>query len=195
MHKIADASALGYAAFAVTLWMTGMLAAGWFDTSHATLVPLLCAVLGGCVMAVAGIIQSVRGHVTDSFLFIAFAGFWWVSAVAAHAAALAHPTLPGFQGWYAMVWAFVAFCVWLAARKHDVARGLFALGLALSLFAHALSHWLELDALAVLGGYLALVTAIIGIYIVAAMLLNETCGHTVLPLGENGPEQGASSSS
>jgi succinate-acetate transporter protein len=191
MHKTANAAALGYAAFALTLWMNGMLAAGWFNPADAPLALLLGLVLGGCVMAIAGILQWLRGDALDAFLFLAFAGFWCVAALAARAAVHGHVASAGFQGWYAIVWALVTFCLWLAARKNGVARSLFALGLCLALFTLALARWLVFDALTMLAGYLGLVTAIIGIYIAAAELINETHGHTVLPLGESGPEQGA----
>jgi succinate-acetate transporter protein len=62
---------------------------------------------------------------------------------------------------------------------------LFTLGLCLSLLAYALAGWTRLDSLTVLGGYLGLVTAVIGIYIAAAEMINETHGHVVLPLGES----------
>ncbi|HET7563163.1 MAG TPA: acetate uptake transporter [Rhodanobacteraceae bacterium] len=189
MHKTANASALGYAAFAVTLWMNGMLAAGWFGPSDAPLAVLPAVALGGGIMAIAGILQWLRGHALDAFLFLAFAGFWWVAALAARAATHGHLASAGFQGWYAIVWALVAFCLWLAARKDGVARSLFALGLCLALFTLALARWLGFDALTMLAGYLGLVTAIIGIYVAAAELINETHGHTVLPLGENGLAQ------
>ncbi|HET7930405.1 MAG TPA: acetate uptake transporter [Rhodanobacteraceae bacterium] len=190
MDKTANASALGYAAFALTLWMNGMLAAGWFDPSDAPLALLLAVVLGGCVMGIAGILQWLRGQTLDAVLFLAFAGFWWVAALAAFVAAHGHPASAGFQGWYAIVWAFLAFCLWLAARKDGVARSLFVLGLCLALFTIALAHWLGFDALTMLAGYLGLVTAIIGIYVAAAELINEMHGHTVLPLGESGVERG-----
>lgn len=189
MSKPANAAAPGYAAFGLALWLNGMLAAGWFDGNDARLAMLLGVVLGGCVMAVAGVLQSLRGQLLDSFVFLVFAGFWWVAALAARGTVQGDAASPGFAGWYAFVWAVVAFCLWLAARKNGVARMLFVLGLCLSLFAGALAHWLGFDSLTILSGYLALVTAVIGIYIAAAELVNETHGHTVLPLGENEPQR------
>jgi succinate-acetate transporter protein len=91
----------------------------------------------------------------------------------------------GWLGWYYIVWAFLVFCIWIAACKDGAARMLFTLGLCLSLLAYALAGWTRLDSLTVLGGYLGLVTAVIGIYIAAAEMINETHGHVVLPLGES----------
>lgn len=200
MHRTTNASALGYAAFALTLWLASMGPAGWFDQPGTRLMPLLyahpgntllillVATLGGCVLAIAGVGQYLRGHTLDATLFTAFAGYWWIAALEQHAAQTTYPgPTPGFLGWYCIVWAFLAFCTWLAACRDGVARMLFALGLTLSLLSFALAQWMALDALTVLGGYLGLVTAIVGIYIAAAEMLNGTSGHIVLPLGEATP--------
>lgn len=190
MHRTANVSTLGYAAFALTLWMNSMIPAGWFVGSSASLGLLLAIVLGGCVLALAGIGQYLRGHTLDAVLFVAFAAYWWVAALERHAMAQAYLPTPGFLGWYYIVWAFLAFCIWLAACKDGVARMLFTLGLCLSLLAYALANWTGLNALTVLGGYLGLVTAVVGIYIAAAEIINEIHGHTVLPLGESTPGSG-----
>jgi succinate-acetate transporter protein len=197
MHRTANASALGYAAFALTLWLASMGPAGWFDQPGTTLLPLLyaqpgstlltllVAALGGCVLAIAGMGQYLRGHTLDATLFLAFAGYWWVAALEQHAAQTTYPgPTPGFLGWYWIAWALLAFGIWLAACRDGVARMLFVLGVTLTLLSYALAQWIALSALTVLGGYLGLVTAIVGIYIAAAEVLNETGGHIVLPLGE-----------
>lgn len=185
--RTANISALGYAAFALTLWLASMAPAGWFATgANTALLQPLMIVLGGCVLAVAGILKSLRENTLDTVLFLAFAAYWWVAGLAHHSTAagsLAPST--GWLGWYYIVWAFLAFCVWIAACKDGVARMLFTLGLCLSLLAYALAEWINLDAATVLGGYLGLVTAVVGVYIAAAEMMNERYGHVVLPLGES----------
>lgn len=195
MHKIANVSALGYAAFALTLWLASMGPAGWFDQPGITLtpllfaqpgnalLPLLAAVLGGCILGIAGIGQALRGQPLDAVLFLAFAAYWGVAALSQHAMGFPYSATPGFLGWYYIVWAFLAFCIWLAACRDGVARMLFTLGLCVSLLAFALAHWTHVSGLTVLGGYLGLVTAVVGIYIAAAEIINEVRGHIVLPLG------------
>lgn len=182
--RTSNIAALGYAAFALTLWMNSMTPAGWFVEPSNSLLPLLTIALGGCILALAGIMQWARGHTLDSVLFLAFAAYWWVSAMHASAATSGYAISHGFVGWYELAWAFLAFCVWLAACKDGVARMLFTLGLTLSLLSFALEQWTGLAALQALGGYLGLVTAIVGIYLAAAEMINATAGHTVLPLGE-----------
>lgn len=187
MNKFANAAALGYGAFALTLWLNSMTPAGWFDQPwNNTLLLLLTAMLGGVVLALAGILQWRRGSSIDTLLFLAFAAYWCIGALYQHSLADGDhaTTSAGFLGWYDMVWAFLVFCAWIAACRDGVARMLFSAGLCLSLFAVALSNWAHLEALTVLGGYLGLVTAVVGIYIAAAEVVNEIHGHAVLPLGE-----------
>lgn len=184
MGRVANASTLGYAAFALTLWITSMFPAGWFDTAEGALAVWMAIVLGGCVMSVAGILQCINGRVLDGTLFVLFAAYWWVIALAAHAGSGSGAASAGFVGWYYIVWAILAFCFCLAAWRRDVSRMLFTLGLCLSLLALGVAEWMHLDALTVLGGYLGLVAAIVGIYLAAAEIINETHGHVVLPLGE-----------
>lgn len=186
-NQTANAAALGYGAFALTLWLTGMLGAGWFEGHwDNALVPALTAALGGGVVAVAGILQWARGHTLDATLFLAFAAYWWIGVLYRHllASDTAAPAPAGFLGWYQFAWAFLGFCLWIAACRGGAARMLFTLGLWLSLLAAAIAEWIQLDAVRVLGGYLALVTAIVGIYILAAAVINDASGHRVLPLGE-----------
>lgn len=187
MNKTANASALGYGAFALTLWLNSMTPAGWFGQPwNNSLLQLLTVMLGGGVLAIAGILQWRRGNSLDTLLFLAFAAYWGISALYQHSMADGDhvTTTAGFFGWYYMAWAFLVFCAWIAACRDGVARMLFTAGLCLALFVAALSSWAHLEALAVLGGYLGLVTAVVGIYIAAAEAVNDIHGHPVLPLGE-----------
>lgn len=186
MNRSTNIAALGYAAFAVTLWLASMAPADWFSPiENAALLQPLTIALGGCVLGVAGIIAGVRGSTLDTVLFLAFAAYWWVEGLAQQKLAEGSAPSAGWLGWYYVVWAFLVFCIWIAACKDGVARMLFTLGLWLSLLAYALAGWTHIDALTVLGGYLGLVTAVVGIYIAAAEMINETHGHAVLPLGES----------
>ncbi|MGH8163202.1 MAG: GPR1/FUN34/YaaH family transporter, partial [Rhodanobacteraceae bacterium] len=101
MNRGANIPALGYGAFAVTLWLASMAPADWFSpVANATLLQPLTIVLGGCVLAIAGIVASVRGNTLDTVLFLGFAAYWWVDGLAQQK--LAEGLLPsaGWLGWY-----------------------------------------------------------------------------------------------
>lgn len=184
MNKTANASTLGYAAFALTLWMVSMIHAGWFSPAERPADLMLAVSLGGSAMAIAGVLAWFRGHTTQMLLFLGFGAFWWAWALNAHATAGAAPTA-GYAGWYFVVWAVLAFGIWLASFREGAARMLFTLGLWLTLLALALGGWTRLDGFTIAGGYLGLASAVIAMYTVFADIINESRGHSVLPTGEH----------
>lgn len=186
MNRTANASTLGYAAFALTLWMVSMIHAGWFAPSERSIDLMLAVTLGGTAMGLAGILEYFRGRTADMLLFLGFGAFWWAWALNEHAIAggAAGATM-GYLGWYYIVWAVLAFGIWFADFKEGVAKSLFTLGLWLALLALALASWTQLGWLTVVGGYIGLVTALIGMYTAFADVINESRGHSVLPTGEH----------
>lgn len=73
--KTANASTLGYAGFALTLWMVSMLNAGWFGVAPAHMDMLLAFVFGGAVMALAGLMEFFRGRTIEMLMFLGFGAF------------------------------------------------------------------------------------------------------------------------
>lgn len=186
MNKTANASTLGYAAFALTLWMISMIHAGWFGASDRSIDLMLAVTLGGSVMAIAGILEYFRGRTAKMLLFLGFGAFWWAWALNHHAIAggAAAPSA-GYAAWYDIVWAVLAFGIWFADLRAGIAEGLFTLGLWLTLLALALAGWTGLAWLTTVGGYLGLATAIVGMYTAWADVINESRGHRILPTGEH----------
>jgi len=145
-QKYANPSTLGYAGFAITLWMVSMINAGWFATSQPHNVDLMLAVtFGGTAMAIAGIMEFFRGRTLDMLLFVAFGAFWWAWALHANASTeTAMPAAAGaYLGWFFLLWAIVAFYIWVASFRDGSARMLFTLGLWLSFLALAIADWTE----------------------------------------------------
>ncbi len=186
-QKYANPSTLGYAGFAITLWMVSMINAGWFATSQPHNVDLMLAVtFGGTAMAIAGIMEFFRGRTLDMLLFVAFGAFWWAWALHANASTeTAMPAAAGaYLGWFFLLWAIVAFYIWVASFRDGSARMLFTLGLWLSFLALAIADWTDSSGFTMLGGYLGLITAIIGGYISAADVINASYQRVVLTTGE-----------
>lgn len=186
-NRLANPSALGFAGFAITLWMVSMINAGWFGANTPQNMDLMLAfALGGTAMGVAGVMEYFRGRTLDMFLFLVFGAFWWAWALHAHSAVSASmpATAGGYEGWFFLLWAVVAFYIWIASFRDGSARVLFTLGLWLSFLALAIADWGDLPAFTILGGYLGLVTALIGGYISAADVINTSFERVVLPTGE-----------
>lgn len=189
MNKTANASTLGYAAFALTLWMVSMIHAGWFGSAQGSINLMLAVTLGGTAMAIAGILEYFRGRTADMLLFLGFGAFWWAWALNHHAIAggAAAPTA-SYEAWYYIVWAVLAFGIWFADFREGMAKTLFTLGLWLTLLALALGGWTGLGWFTTVGGYLGLISALIAMYTAWADVINESRGHGVLPTGEHAGE-------
>jgi succinate-acetate transporter protein len=178
-------SSLGYAGFSVTLWMFSMINAAWFDATQETLVMLLAVTIGGTAMALAGLLSFFRGRTHNMCLFLAFAAFWWSWALEVHTVnngGIAPSS--AFVGWYFLVFAVVAFALWLSAFRTGTGRMTFDLLLWLTLLALAINGWSGAGWLRIVGGYLGLITAVVGFYLLAAAAVNATFGRNVLPTGE-----------
>ncbi|HET7557362.1 MAG TPA: acetate uptake transporter [Rhodanobacteraceae bacterium] len=178
-------SSLGYAGFSVTLWMFSMINAAWFDASQETLVMLLAVTIGGIAMALAGLLSFFRGRTHNMCLFLAFAAFWWSWALMVHTVnngGIAPSS--AFLGWYFLVFAVVAFALWLSAFRTGTGRMAFDLLLWLTLLALAINGWSGVGWWRIVGGYLGLITAVVGFYLLAAAAVNATFRRSVLPTGE-----------
>ncbi|HET6907610.1 MAG TPA: acetate uptake transporter [Rhodanobacteraceae bacterium] len=178
-------SSLGYAGFSVTLWMFSMINAAWFDATQDTLVMLLAVTIGGIAMALAGLLSFFRGRTHNMCLFLAFAAFWWSWALMVHTVNNGGVAPSGpFLGWYYLVFAVVAFALWLSAFRTGTGRMAFDLLLWLTLLALAINGWSGVSWWRIVGGYLGLITAVVGFYLLAAAAMNATFGRNVLPTGE-----------
>lgn len=187
-QKFANPSALGYAGFAITLWMVSMINAGWFGANPSHNMDLMLAVtFGGTAMAIAGLLEYFRGRTLDMLLFLSFGAFWWAWALHTHATGTAAmpATAGGYMGWFFVLWAVVAFYIWIASFRDGTARILFSLGLWLSMLALAVADWSGANGFTIVAGYLGLITAIIGGYISAADVINVSYERVILPTGES----------
>jgi succinate-acetate transporter protein len=157
--------------------MFSMINAAWFDASQETLVMLLAVTIGGIAMALAGLLSFFRGRTHNMCLFLAFAAFWWSWALMVHTVnngGIAPSS--AFLGWYFLVFAVVAFALWLSAFRTGTGRLTFDLLLWLTLLALAINGWSGAGWLRIVGGYLGLATAVVGFYLLAAAAVNATFG-------------------
>ena len=181
MDGKANPTPLALAAFAATTWVFGMLTAGWYSSSSLGVILALALAFGGAIQIVAGVMEWSRGNTLATTGFLAYGGFWWTAALL-----LWHGTGPlssPLVGWAVLLWGVIFFIVWLAALRHELIAMLLWLFLWIAFVVLAIGAFSGASAIVHLGGYAALITAIIAFYGMAARLVNDCHGRTVIPYG------------
>lgn len=174
-------ASLGLAGFALTTWLLSMINAGWFNGDALGLVLACALAFGGTAQAIAGLMEIPRGNTFGTTAFIAYGAFWWSFAL--YLMFLHERVVPGFVGWYLLLWGVFTFYMWIATwRASRVLQLLFAT-LWVTFFLLAFSEWTGSLALHHAGGYAGLLTALVAFYLSAAEIINETHGRRVLPTG------------
>jgi succinate-acetate transporter protein len=162
--KFPSAVTLGYAVLFITLWLFFMPAAGWFsfDSAQAALPALM--ILGGAILAIAGVFCFFNKSKVDPVVFLVLAGVIFSFAIrfVMMPNLEANKSFSPVDGWVLVLVAVVIFYLWLASLKGDPVKQFFLLGLWLAFLAGAIANWWSLTVFAYICGYLGLVTALIG---------------------------------
>lgn len=178
--KLANPGPLGLAGFALTTWMLSMVNAGWFSATAIGLVLALGMAYGGTAQMIAGLLEYRRGNTFGTVAFVSYGAFWWSFALFAHYFATGVPA--AFVGWYLFMWGVFTFYMWIATLRANRALQLVFLALWITFVLLAVGSW-GIAFMGILGGYTGLITAILAFYLSAAEVINESFGHTVLPIG------------
>jgi succinate-acetate transporter protein len=184
--KFANPAPLGLSSFALTTWMLSMVNAGWFTGTSVPLVLATAFVFGGTVQFAAGLMEMPRGNTFGLVAFCSYGAFWWSFALFVQFYAASVPA--GFIGWWLLMWGVFTFYMWLGSLALNRALQSVFLALWVTFFLLGAADLFAIPALHVAGGYAGLVTAVLGFYLAAAEVINETHGRVVLPIGaRSGP--------
>lgn len=177
--KLANPAPLGLAGFAFTTWMLSMVNAGWYDANALGLVLALAFAFGGTAQMIAGVLEFPRGNTLGTVAFLSYGAFWWSFAL--FVAFLGTKVPESFVGWYLFVWGVVTFYLWIGSLHTSTSVQLVFLSLCITFLLLAIGAWTGLSLARQAGGYAGLITALLAFYAAAAMVINESMGHTVLP--------------
>lgn len=86
-----------------------------------------------------------------------------------------------FVGWYLFVWGVFTFYMWIGSLHTSTSVQVVFLWLWITFLLLAIGAWTGSSLATHVGGYTGLVTAVLAFYASAAMVINESFGHTVLP--------------
>jgi succinate-acetate transporter protein len=129
--------------------------------------------------------QMPRGNTFGVVAHCSFGAFWWSYALFVK---LFGAGVPGVAvGWYLLVWSAFTFAMWLATFALSRADFMVFLMLWITLLLLGLAPLLGAPELTRLGGYTGLIAAAIAFYEGAALIINDTHGRELLPIGARQP--------
>lgn len=165
-NKFSAASDLGYAVLFISTWLSSMVYAHWISGDAMSNALPMMMILGGIVLAIAGIFSFFREGKIEPVLFLVIgaASFSWTLRYTMSPNLPANTGPAAMDGWILIVIAAVVFCLWLASFKGHLIRQLFLLGLWLSHLAGALVNWTNSGAIGTIGGYIGLITALLALW-------------------------------
>jgi len=184
-EKIANPAPLGLMGFGMTTVLLNIHNTGAFPIS--AVIMAMGLFYGGLMQVIAGIMEFKKGNTFGATAFSSYGDFWWtlVYLIYFNGKFGLPATESGFMAWYLFLWGLFTFFMWIGTLKAN--RALQVVFLTLTILFWMLAAG---DAFG-LGKAWGLITGIEGIfcglsamYLSFALVLNETYGRTVLPIGE-----------
>jgi uncharacterized protein len=182
---IADPAALGLAGFTATTMVLSCFNAGFLPSSGEKVVLPLALFYGGLAQLLAGMWEFRKGNTFGATAFSSYAAFW--ISFAAYVQFVV-PALGGtsaaapYTGLYLLAWTIFTAYMAIASLRTNVAIAAVLVLLFVTFLLLTLGEF-GISALATVGGYLGLATALAAWYASAAVVTNETWGRVVLPVG------------
>lgn len=178
-EKASAIATVGYFCIAATLWMTGMLMAGWYMPAAIPGITMgTIYAIGSILLLVIGILSVIYWkRMLDSIIFLSMAGLFF----SLYAIGITNFTLaafPAYFGWYGIVWA-VFFCyLWIGSFGSGTGaeRLIFLLLFWLAGLGVALSGWLTSAGLEFVSGYLILGASVLAFITSATEVLAHKFG-------------------
>lgn len=191
---LANPAPLGLIGFGLTTFVVGLIESGWLTSQSAidTVVPLAMA-YGGTIQLFAGLLAFRKGNTFETVGFNTYGAFWWWWALTQLFAANGVLS-PGTTAMGVILVGFGVITTYLWVSTFTLNWGLWFvfLTLALTYYFIGFGDWLSLSWANVVGGYLAMITALSAAYVSFAEVTNWTFADTKIPLG--GTPFGGSSS-
>lgn len=186
--SVADAIPLGLTAFGLTALFFGCVYTFFASPLQHTidLVPL-ALVLGGGLQLLASMWAMRKGSTYPATLFGITSAFWvtWgvMEAMAAQGTIAATATLSVENGVFFMLWGIVMLSLGLAGLRYSSAVAGAVSLLGLSWLCLCIGSWAGVAGWAVVGGILAMISGIVGLYAGFAYIYDTVNHSEVLPVG------------
>ncbi|HWU58867.1 MAG TPA: acetate uptake transporter [Microbacteriaceae bacterium] len=177
-----DPAALGLAAFALTTFVLSAANAGWIPASVTGVVFGLALFYGGAVQVIAGVWEFANHNTFGAVAFCSYGGFWMSFWYLSTATKLPAADAGKGVGMYLIAWGIFTLYMTIAAFRTNLIVFLVFVCLTLTYFALAIGEFAGSSGMAILGGYLGVLTALFAWYASFATVTNFTFKRTLLPL-------------
>lgn len=184
---VADPAALGLAAFALTTFLLSAVNAQWVPNSGAWIG--YAVAYGGIAQLLAGMWEFRNRNVFGATAFSTYGAFWiglafYVQFIEKGQIAEYGKAQVGTDLGMILL-AFAIFNTYMLLWSTQVNTAVFGVFLTLEIteILLFLGEFSGSDALKILGGYVGVLTALVAWYTSAAVVINGTTGHIVLPVG------------
>ena len=182
---IADPAPLGLAAFALTTFMLSLFNAGLLSGDGEPVVYSLALFYGGLAQFAAGMWEFKNKNTFGATAFTSYGGFWlafW-GLQQFYASKIPEAQAGAAVGWFLIAWGiFTAYMFIGSLRVSGAVSVVFAL-LTATFFLLGIGEATGASAIATIGGYVGIATAIAAWYASAAGVINANFERTVLPVG------------
>lgn len=180
----ANPAALGLLAFGMTTVLLNLHNAGFIELG--SMVLAMGIFYGGLAQVVAGILEWKKGNTFGATAFTSY-GMFWLALVALitlpHQVTGVTPTSGNGLVAFLAIWGvFTAGLFFGTLRLNRALQVVFGT-LTLLFFLLAIGERLDSDAIKHLAGYEGIICGLSAMYTGFAVVLNETCGRVVLPVG------------
>jgi uncharacterized protein len=193
---LADPAPLGLIGFGLTTFIIGLIEANWLTSQSAigSLIPLALA-YGGTIQLIAGILSFKKGNTFGTVGFNTYGAFWWWWGLTELFATNGWITPSTTANGVILVgFGVITTFLWLSTFKLNWGLWVVFLTLALTFYFVGFGDWWGLSWANVIGGYLAMITAVSAAYVSFAEVTNWSFSGTRIPLGGT-PFEGSSQSS
>jgi len=181
--KFANPGPLGLSAFALTTFVLNVHNAGLADIGAALPVGLF---YGGLAQLVAGFLEFRTGNTFGMTAFSSYGAFW--IALASMVLMQMNKWIPSNEsaGWLLatlVAWTIFTFIMWIATFRHNKALVLVFTTLLILFILLDVHVWTGSALIGKVAGWEGIFCACTAWYLMAAILINDSFGRKVLPIG------------
>ncbi|GBD91130.1 inner membrane protein YaaH [bacterium BMS3Abin04] len=180
----ANPAPLGLMAFGMTTVLLNLHNAGIFHLG--TMILAMGVFYGGLAQVFAGWMEWKKGNTFGTTAFTSY-GLFWITLV--------FLILGGHWKWfdapaegamvaYLFMWGLFTFGMWVATLKHNKALQVVFFTLFILFWLLAIKDATGSATVGIIAGWEGLFCGLSAVYLSLALVINETYGKTVLPIGE-----------